>query len=76
MSQILEGLEGVVCQMDDILVYAESQALHDTRLHAALKKLEEAGVTLKSEKYEFSKDCVKFLGQIIVQSGVRADPDK
>ena len=38
--------------------------------------LEEAGVTLKSEKCELSKDCVKFLWQIMDQSGVRADLDK
>ncbi|KAF7642456.1 hypothetical protein LDENG_00257630 [Lucifuga dentata] len=76
MSQILEGLEGVVCQMDDVLVYAETQVLHDLRLRAVLQRLEKAGVTLKTEKCEFSKTSVKFLGQIIEQTGVRADPDK
>lgn len=54
MSQVLEGLEGVICQMDDILVYARTQTLHDERLHAVLKRLEVAGVTLKPEKWEFS----------------------
>lgn len=62
MALVLEGLEGLLCQMDDALVYAESQALHDTHLHAVLKRLKEAGVTLKSEKYKFLRDCVKFLG--------------
>lgn len=76
MSQLLEGLDGVVCQMDDILVHAETQAQHDTRLLAVLKRLEQAGVTLKSGKCEFAQTSVKFLGQIIDGTGVKADPDK
>ncbi|KAL7870545.1 hypothetical protein SRHO_G00080420 [Serrasalmus rhombeus] len=76
MSRILEGLDGVLCQMDDILVFGDTQAQHDTRLSAVLGRLQEAGVTLRSEKCEFSKRHVKFLGQIIDAAGVRADPDK
>ena len=76
MSQLLEGLDGVVCQMDDILVHAETQEQHDARLLAVLKRLELAGVTLKREKCEFAKTSVKFLGQIIDGTGVKADPDK
>ena len=73
MSRILEGLEGVLCQMDDVLVYAETQSIHDGRLW---KRLEENGVTLKAGKCEFSKSSVKFLGQVIDAQGVRADPNK
>ncbi|KAL7827662.1 hypothetical protein SRHO_G00333800 [Serrasalmus rhombeus] len=76
MSRILEGLEGVVCQMDDVLVYGETQECHDERLWKVLKRLEENGVTLKAEKCEFSRDSVKFLGQIIDAEGVRTDPNK
>ena len=76
MSRILEGLEGVLCQMDDVLVYAETQSTHDGRLWKVLKRLEENGVTLKTEKCEFSKSSVKFLGQVIDAQGVRADPNK
>lgn len=76
MSRILEGLEGVVCQMDDVLVYAETQARHDARLLKVLTRLKEHGVTLKPEKCEFSKASVRFLGQIIDGEGVRADPNK
>ncbi|KAI5621586.1 hypothetical protein C0J50_18855 [Silurus asotus] len=75
MSRILEGLEGVVCQMDDVLVWGSSQSEHDERLRRVLSKLQEAGVTL-NEKCEFSKTKIKFLGQIVEASGVSADPDK
>ncbi|XP_062855259.1 uncharacterized protein K02A2.6-like [Trichomycterus rosablanca] len=75
MSQILEGLEGVLCQMDDVLIWGATQQQHDERLRAALSRLQEAGVTL-NEKCEFSKSKIKFLGQIIEASGVSADPEK
>ena len=41
MQRILDGLEGVECQMDDMLVYGERQEHHDERLTAVLTRLEE-----------------------------------
>uniref|UniRef100_A0A8C6M7K5 Gypsy retrotransposon integrase-like protein 1 n=1 Tax=Nothobranchius furzeri TaxID=105023 RepID=A0A8C6M7K5_NOTFU len=76
MSQLLEGLDGVVCQMDDILVYADTQTQHDKRLVAVLERLTKAGVTLKSEKCEFAKTSIKLLGQILDTTGVKADLEK
>ena len=76
MSQILEGLDGVLCQMDDVLIFGSDKAKHDQRLTAALKRLQVAGVTLNSEKCEFAKTCVKFLGHVIDPEGIRPDPDK
>lgn len=75
MSQILEGLDGVLCLMDDVLVFGKTQGEHDCRLRAALCRLQDAGVTL-NDKCEFSKKYIKFLGQVVEGSGVSADPDK
>ena len=33
MSKVLEGLEGVVCLVDDVLVYGKDQKQHDERCH-------------------------------------------
>ena len=76
MSEILEGLEGVVCQMDDILVYGSDQTEHDRRLHAVLVKLQDSGITLNEEKCEFSKSEIKFIGHILNRDGIRPDPEK
>ena len=76
ISSILAGLDGVVCQMDDILVHGKDQAQHDTRLKAVLQRLQEAGLTLNSEKCQFSRSCVKFLGHLVDQDGIHPDPDK
>jgi len=76
MQKVLVGLEGVVCQMDDILVYGVSQEEHDTRLRKVLKKLLEAGITLNGEKCEFDRPEIKFLGHLIGSEGIKADPEK
>ena len=76
MSTILRGLEGVVCQMDDVLVFGHTTAEHDKRLMAALKRIKEAGVTLNRDKCSFGQRQIKFLGHVITQQGISADPDK
>ena len=46
MNTILKGLEGVLCQMDDVIVVGRTTEEHDKRLKFALKKIEDAGVIL------------------------------
>src|SRR5277367_1711842 len=75
MLQILEGLEGVVCHMDDILVFGRNQAEHDSRLQGVLERLKKARVTLNS-KCEFSKRTIRFLGHIVDSQGIRPDEAK
>ena len=44
MSRILEGLPGVLCLKDDIIIYGVSRAEHDTWLKDTLQRLQTAGV--------------------------------
>ena len=76
MSKILDGLPGVLCMIDDILVHGRTQQEHDKRLITVLDRLRTANVTLNKAKCEFSKSSIKFLGQVIDQSGIQPDPDK
>ena len=73
MSDILAGLEGVVCMIDDILIHGSTQEEHDQRLAAVLERLQQAKVTINQS---VSSPKVKFLGQILDGSGVQPDPDK
>ena len=57
-------------------MFASSQEEHDQRLAAVLDRLREANVTLNSDKCEFSKSSVTFLGQVIDHTGIRSDPNK
>ena len=76
MNLILEGLDGVVCLMDDILVFGKNHSEHDERLRSVLKRLTSVHVTLNQSKCEFGRTTVRFLGHIIDSEGVRADPEK
>ena len=46
MSDLLSGLGGVTCMMDDILVYGRTNEEHDNRLQEVLQRIQDAGVTL------------------------------
>ena len=76
MSHILEGLPGVLCNLDDVLVFGSDRTEHDTRLRAVLLRIRAAGITLNRAKCEFGKHEITFLGHIINQSGISADPEK
>ena len=76
MTQILQGLEGVECNIDDVLVHGRNQEEHGERLAAVLKRLCEAGVTLNLEKCVFSTSKVTFLGHVIGPNRIEADPEK
>ena len=76
MSEILSGLDGTVCMMDDVLVYGRCQEEHDRRLTAVLERLQQAKVTLNKDKCKFSVKSVRFLGHIVDNSGIHPDPQK
>ena len=75
MSKLLDGLECVVCHMDDVLVVGRDQEQHDARLPRCSNESSQE-LTLNAAKCEFSKASVKFLGHCVSKGGVRADPDK
>ena len=72
----LEGLDGVICIMDDILVHGRTQAEHDKRLDSVLGRLTKARITLNPEKCEFSKHQLKFAGHNLSAHGIGPDIDK
>ena len=76
MNHILEGLDGVECNIDDILIYGTTQEEHDQRLKAVLRRLNDANVTLNPDKCIVNVQNVKFLGQIVGSDGIKPDPEK
>ena len=76
MSKVLAGLEGALCLIDYILVYAKTQEEHDICLKAVLKRIHKSGVTPNPEKSEFSKSSLTFLGHVVDKHGVHPDPQK
>ena len=76
MSNILKGINGVVCQMDDVLVFSSTKEEHDARLTDVLKRIAKAGVTLNRDKCLFGQEKINFLGHVIDKTGISPDPDK
>jgi len=60
--------------IDDVLVFGATEDEHDARL-ATLKCIQ-AGGTLNILKCAFLQRFVNFLGHLIDEHGVRADPHK
>ncbi|XP_030039037.2 uncharacterized protein K02A2.6 [Manduca sexta] len=76
MECLLSGLDGVMCMLDDICVTGETEAQHLDRLSAVLKRLEEAGLTLRKDKCVFFADQVEYLGYTIDKTGLRKSQQK
>ncbi len=75
MNDILQGLTGTLCLIDDVLIFGKDQAEHDARLHAVLRRLRDAHVTL-NDKCEFSKLRIKYAGHVITGDGISPDPER
>lgn len=75
ISQLIDGIDGVLSHADIVLVTGRDRAEHYDRLHRVLQKFREAGLTL-NEKCQFTQKEISFLGHVINSQGIRADPDK
>ena len=55
MNEFFNGLDGVVCQIHDILVFNQDAEQHDDRLIEVLKIIEAAGAILKWRNAHLAK---------------------
>ena len=76
MEKILTGLQGVLCHMDDVLIFGYTKEEYNARLESALRRIQEVGATLNPTKYQFGKTEFKFLGYFINEKGIQPDPGK
>jgi hypothetical protein len=76
MNQILDGCDGVVCLMDDVLIFGKTKQEHDKRLRTVLSKIENSGMTLNRKKTQICQTEIEFLGHLIDKDGIRIHPSK
>ena len=76
ISQIIEGLDGVVHIQDDIIIWGRSKAEHDKNLEQVLARIKKSGLKLNKTKCKFGLNEVKYVGHVFSSEGVRADPSK
>ena len=82
LNRAHEGLEGVHCVADevmvDIIAETHEHALmdHDLKLKNLLKRCQKIGIRLNKDKANLRKTSLPFLGHIITNKGLRPDPEK
>jgi hypothetical protein len=76
MDTILQGLPGVMCYIDDILVTGSDDTSHLENLAEVLERLEKHGVRMKRAKCSFMQESVEFLGHRIDAEGLHTTQGK
>ncbi len=76
MENLLQGLDGVIVFIDDILITGSTEAEHLQRLGEVLRRLEQAGLRVKKGKCQFLAPAVTYLGHRIDAEGLHPLPDK
>lgn len=66
----------VFVYLDDILIFSKSLEEHQNHVSQVLQRLLENKLYVKSEKCEFHQERIGFLGYIIKQGRLEADPGK
>lgn len=74
LSACYGDVPGVVIYQDDILIHAPSSDVLVKRVSNVMTRLEQKNVTVNPEKSVFFTDKVTFLGHVIDQDGIHADP--
>jgi hypothetical protein len=55
MDQVLAGLEGVFCYLDDVLVASSGEEEHQRHLHLLFQRLQQFGLVINAEKCQFGR---------------------
>ncbi|XP_061151222.1 uncharacterized protein K02A2.6-like [Syngnathus typhle] len=76
MDQILSGLPGVQCYLDDILCTGSTDDEHLRNLDATLQRLKDYGLRVRKDKCDFFKPSVEYLGHVIDAEGLHTAPSK
>src|SRR5204863_6385516 len=66
----------VIAYLNDILIYFENEKDHKKHVKKVLRKLQKKNLYLKSKKYEFHKQQVKYLEYIITTEELKMNSKK
>jgi hypothetical protein len=72
----LDGLPGVICIADDVIIHGKTEAEHDAHLENFLRRCQERGIKLNKDKFELKLQEITFMGHRIGIKGLQPDPDK
>jgi hypothetical protein len=76
MTTMLEGLDGVECIADDILVWGKDTSQHNQHLTAVLDRCRERNLKLNHEKCKTQRTQLTYVGHLLTADGLQPDPEK
>ena len=76
IDQVLQGIPGTQCVLDDIIVSGKTDEEHLENLESMFKRLHDAGLKANKEKCEFFRDRVQFCGHEIDREGLHKTQEK
>ena len=71
MDQVLKGIPGVTCRVDDICITAPNDELHMERVAEVVKRLETSNFRCRLEECYFMVPSVTYLGHEISKSSIK-----
>ena len=75
-SHVLQGIPGVQCYLDDIIVTGRTREEYLKSLDKVLGRLEEYGLKANREKCKCLQNSVEYLGHVITAEGLHQSPKK
>ena len=76
IDQVLQGIPGTQCTLDDMIINGNTDAEHLDNLEKVLKRLQEAGLKANREKCELFKERVQYCGHEIDREGLHKTQQK
>ena len=76
VERALNGIDGCIVYLDDILITGSTDAEHLERLEKVLKALSDAGFRGRTDKCVFMTDSVEYLGHRLDRHGIHTQADK
>ncbi|UYV78642.1 K02A2.6-like, partial [Cordylochernes scorpioides] len=76
MDSILLDLKGVICYLDDVVVYAKDRQELEERLRKVLQRFDKVGIRLNRNKCKFAMEELDILGHIVISEGIKPDNRK
>lgn len=76
MDQLLQGLDGVKCFFDDIIIQGATENQLLKRLKDVLLRLKQSNLRVNKEKCHFFKRSINYLGHTIDKDGLHKNKEK
>ena len=76
IDKTYDGLPGVICIADDVLVYGQDDKTHDENITRIMERTKERGQSLNFDKCHIKQNSISFYGHILISEGIKPDLSK